>query len=76
MEEKLNALNRMLIKLETATDFPHDRVYIQIKDGYFKIDIDNIGWDNYLRFDDAHDILIDLFRGIALGKGIEWRYRA
>lgn len=75
MEEKLNSLNETLIKLEVATNFPHGQIQIRIENEYFAIDIEDETWDNYLYFDDAHDILIDLFRGIALGKGIEWRYR-
>jgi len=75
MEEKLNALNETLIKLEAATNFPHDQIRIRIENEYFAIDIEDETWDNYLHFDEVIDILTDLFRGIALGKGIEWRYR-
>ena len=75
MEEKLKTLNETLIKLEAATNFPHGQVRIRIEDEYFAIDIWDETWDNYLHFDEATDILTDLFRGIALGKGMGWRYR-
>ena len=74
MNEQLNKLNEILAKLEKETDFPHGRVQVFISDEHFVIKIDGKDWSNYLEFYETLDELTVLFRGIALGKGKEWRY--
>ena len=74
MNEQLNKLNEILIKLENDMNFPHDRIQIFISDEHFAIEIDGEDWCNYLDFYEAYAELTTLFRGIALGKGNEWRY--
>lgn len=74
MQEQMSKLTNVLHELEEATDFETGRIVLFISDEHFAIDIDGKDWSNYLTYDETMDELVSLFRGIALGKGKEWRY--